>query len=119
MNKKQAPKAITYKGAEYRRVEAAVDKVPLFSEFEVTIRPAQIEEMVLQHYPMAVKGTLKLHPKVNDNSEGNRGSYFFNFEMDNADKEDAANQPITGSVIVDSTASEDGIRTYAYIRIDG
>jgi hypothetical protein len=42
--------------------------------------------------------------------------------MDNADEEDEANQPITGSVIVDSTChggALGSIRTYAYVRVDG
>lgn len=44
--------------------QAAVDKVPVFSKFEVNLTTRDVEKMFLKHYPMARKGSLKFDRKV-------------------------------------------------------
>jgi len=92
--------------------QAAVDKIPLYKNFEANLTPKDIEKMVIRNYRDAVPGTLKIDTKP----KGSVQMGYVDFEMDSA-----KNGPryYRGSVIISLEVHGQHVRSYAYVRIDG
>jgi hypothetical protein len=95
---------------------AAVDKVPVFSKFEINLTTRDVEKMFLKHYPMARKGSLQFDRKV----KGRLGSPFFGITMDNDDPSaEDYNKVLTGAVVMAMDPSPTTARLYAFVNVDG
>ena len=94
-----------------RRRFAAAAKVPIVGDYiEDILTERELEDLILQFYPDAVRGTLQFDPRVRSYSRDSRGHFFFNFSMEGSEG---------GSVVFDVTCEGDRIRVHQFINIDG
>jgi len=97
--------------------QGAVDKVPIFSKFEVNLKPRDIEKMFLKHYPMARPGSLEIDRKV---TKAMGGRMFSNLTMENDDPNaEDYERTLTGSLVVALDPDSSGARVYAFVNVDG
>jgi len=103
--------------AEAERLkQAAVDKVPVFPKFEVTLTAAKIEKMFKEHYPFAVLGSLEISRRTwsGDNSVN------VNVTMKNADPNpEAGYETLGGTLVMRLEPQGNTVRCYSFVNIDG
>lgn len=95
--------------------KAAVAKIPLFGKgkFETTALAEDVGKLVQKYYHGAVLGSLKFDTKVSGRPDY---GLYVGFTMDNSDPKDPV---LTGSINTALEPWPQGVRAFAYIRIDG
>jgi hypothetical protein len=97
-----------------RSKTAAVDKVPVFDDFDVNLSTKAVEAMVKEHYEIE-EGSLKFQKGVAKSGT----SVYINFTYKTAGKDADNAAGGSGAVIMQVENNGNSIRCVAFVNIDG
>lgn len=111
MNQALNEKLVAIKSA---LMEGGVEKVPVFSKFEVNLSLAALEKLVKRNHPNLKPGSCKFRKGVEGVVSGGRGQAYVNFDCESTDGKRLPG----GSVIMAVENNGSSVRMYAYTNVE-